>query len=68
MPDWYGMNWDAFWDGITGLIRLPDTLVFEGWHLYKARCPEDARVLERLMEAYCREAGSSCQVIYRYFR
>lgn len=68
MPDWYGMNWDAFWDGITGLIRLPDTLVFEGWHLYKARCPEDARVLERLMEAYGREAGSSCQVIYRYFR
>jgi len=23
-PDFYGMNWNAFWDAITGLVELPD--------------------------------------------
>ena len=68
LPEWYGMNWDAFWDGITGLIRLPDILILEGWHVYKARWPEDARVMEGLLDRYNREAKDACQVIYRYYR
>ncbi|WP_231037507.1 barstar family protein, partial [Pectinatus frisingensis] len=24
MPDFYGMNWDAFWDAITGLGFMDD--------------------------------------------
>ena len=30
-PDFYGLNWDAFWDAITGLVELPDKLVLIGW-------------------------------------
>lgn len=25
-PDFYGKNWDAFWDAITGLVEMPATL------------------------------------------
>jgi len=25
-PEWYGGNWDAFWDAITGLVEMPETL------------------------------------------
>ncbi|WP_078662734.1 barstar family protein [Streptomyces bicolor] len=23
LPDFYGRNWNAFWDAITGLVALP---------------------------------------------
>ncbi|MFK1128324.1 barstar family protein [Pseudomonas aeruginosa] len=29
-PDWYGRNWDAFWDSITGLVDMPEVLEFQG--------------------------------------
>lgn len=29
-PEWYGKNWDAFWDAITGLVRLPERMVVRG--------------------------------------
>ncbi|MGE1042627.1 barstar family protein [Bacillus wiedmannii] len=29
-PDFYGENWDAFWDAISGLIELPTTVQFIG--------------------------------------
>ena len=33
-PEFYGMNWDAFWDAITGLVELPKRLVIKGWQKY----------------------------------
>lgn len=30
-PEFYGMNWDAFWDTITGLVELPERLMIKGW-------------------------------------
>ena len=27
-PGFYGMSWDSFWDAITGLVELPEELVF----------------------------------------
>ena len=29
-PDFYGENWDAFWDSITGLVELPNEIYFVG--------------------------------------
>nr|WP_257207653.1 barstar family protein [Bacillus cereus] len=30
-PDFYGENWDAFWDCITGSVfPLPNKIIFEG--------------------------------------
>ena len=25
-PSYYGMNWDTFWDSITGLVEMPHDL------------------------------------------
>jgi ribonuclease inhibitor len=44
-PEWYGHNWDAFWDGITGLVEMPARLQFLGWTIFEARLPHDARYL-----------------------
>lgn len=29
-PDFYGNNWDAFWDAITGLVEMPYEVEFVG--------------------------------------
>jgi len=68
MPDFYGMNWDAFWDGITGLIQLPDMLILEGWHIYKKRQSEDAQIFERIMKRYNElKTYKFCECIYKYY-
>lgn len=33
-PGWYGRNWDAFWDSITGLVAMPLHLHLIGWRLF----------------------------------
>ncbi|HHP1052938.1 barstar family protein [Bacillus cereus group sp. BfR-BA-01354] len=35
-PDFYGENWDAFWDAISGLIELPTTVQFIGMKQFDA--------------------------------
>jgi ribonuclease inhibitor len=29
-PGWYGCNWNAFWDAITGLVAMPRRLRLVG--------------------------------------
>ncbi|ATB56928.1 hypothetical protein NY98_19115 [Xanthomonas citri pv. fuscans] len=57
-PGWYGRNWDAFWDAITGLVEMPEQLVLDGWQQFSQRMPEDAQLickcLEDLSEMYPR--------------
>ncbi len=63
MPDFYGMNWDAYWDGITGLIPMPDRIILRGWDIYKEKQPVDAAAFEKIMARYTRLYGH-CQCIY----
>ncbi|MGN6151144.1 MAG: barstar family protein [Lysobacteraceae bacterium] len=44
-PGWYGCNWDAFRDAITGLVEMPEKLHFPGWTAFEARMPDEARHL-----------------------
>lgn len=44
-PDFYGMNWDAFWDAITGLVELPNSITFEGWKHLKKLLPKDTQII-----------------------
>lgn len=44
-PGWYGRNWDAFWDAITGLVEMPHRLRFVGWADFADRNPRDAKQL-----------------------
>ena len=48
-PTWYGQNWDAFWDAITGLVEMPETLEFSGWGIFSGRLPRDARMLRQCL-------------------
>ncbi|KAA0946941.1 MULTISPECIES: barstar family protein [unclassified Pseudomonas] len=48
-PDWYGQNWDAFWDAITGLVEMPITLQLSGWDIFSEHLPQDARLLQQCL-------------------
>ncbi|MCP2256653.1 Barstar, RNAse (barnase) inhibitor [Streptoalloteichus tenebrarius] len=56
-PLWYGRNWDAFWDAITGLTPLPLEIVFEGWQQMRGRLPEAATMLQRILDEYNEQFG-----------
>ncbi|MFJ6295375.1 barstar family protein [Streptomyces griseoviridis] len=51
-PDFYGMNWDAFWDAITGLVNIPDHVSFLGWEQLAADVPRGAAMLRRALDDY----------------
>ncbi len=57
-PAFYGMNWDAFWDAVTGLVEMPHTLVFTGWTELDRRLPEAAASLQDCLAQYGRTASS----------
>ena len=48
-PSFYGMNWDAFWDAITGLVHMPQQLELRGWQDFATRLPADAALLQRIL-------------------
>jgi ribonuclease inhibitor len=64
-PDFYGMNWDAFWDSITGLVDLPESITFEGWYKLKSILPEDSQILVNLLTEFNEKYPLwKCNVIY----
>ncbi|MGO9816113.1 MAG: barstar family protein [Terriglobales bacterium] len=48
-PDWYGSNWDAFWDAITGLVEMPSELRFVHWPDFESRLPREAAFLRNAL-------------------
>nr|WP_251373809.1 barstar family protein [Janthinobacterium sp. JC611] len=55
-PSFYGMNWDAFWDAITGLVDMPQQLELRGWPAFAARLPHDAAILQRCLARLAQNA------------
>ncbi|MET8224761.1 barstar family protein [Streptomyces sp. NPDC004082] len=51
-PDFYGMNWDAFWDAITALVSIPEHVRFLGWDHLEAGVPDGAAMLRRALDDY----------------
>ena len=49
-PGWYGCNWDAFWDAITGLVDMPLKLQISGWQAFSSHLPRDARLMQKCLE------------------
>jgi len=64
-PDWYGANWDALWDAITGLVELPAEVVFTGWAGFAARTPETAGTLRRILDRYEAQRVGPTRFTYR---
>ena len=64
-PGWYGGNWDAFWDAITGLVEMPQMLRLLGWEQLSRRLPHDAGLLEQcLTEMRIRYPQLASEVTY----
>jgi RNAse (barnase) inhibitor barstar len=62
-PAFYGKNWDAFWDSITGLVEMPRRLVITGWSNVASRWPKDAEImLGCLRDLNEQHPSSSCEV------
>ncbi|WP_257572793.1 barstar family protein [Janthinobacterium sp. UMAB-56] len=55
-PSFYGMNWDALWDVITGLVEMPQQLELRGWPAFAARLPHDAALLQRILARMAQDA------------
>jgi len=64
-PDWYGANWDAFWDAITGLVEMPLNLHLIGWHELSQRLPRESKLLQSCLQKMATEYPElSAQVRY----
>jgi len=64
-PGWYGCNWDAFWDAITGLVEMPELLEIENWKIFSARLPDEAKHLETCLQEMAEEfPQSASKVVY----
>ena len=64
--DFYGCNWDAFWDAITGLVSMPEIFRLKDWDILARKLPEDAKIfLECLLRAKLEYPNSSaCIELY----
>lgn len=51
-PKFYGNNWDALWDSITGLVEMPNKLILYNWDQFQTELPKDANTLRELVEDY----------------
>jgi ribonuclease inhibitor len=47
LPDFYGHNWDAFWDSITGMIELPANIEFIGSQKLRLALPSSYQQLQK---------------------
>lgn len=65
-PDFYGMNWDAFWDAVTGLVEMPKIIIFHGWENATCQLPADVAIMKELLEKLNEKHPSwGCKVEYR---
>ncbi|HDR8065350.1 TPA: barstar family protein [Bacillus cereus] len=51
-PDFYGENWDAFWDCITGFVDLPKKMIFNGWSELEKRLTRDTEIMKECLLDY----------------
>jgi ribonuclease inhibitor len=64
-PQFYGMNWDAFWDAITGLVEMPKKLVINGWENLEKQIPNDAQTMKKLLEKLNKDYPEwGCEIYY----
>ncbi|MFF9839264.1 barstar family protein [Streptomyces sp. NPDC013740] len=62
-PSFYGMNWAAFWDAITGLVEMPSELRFVHWAVLECRAPAAASARRRQL-ARCEESSAGIDIAF----
>lgn len=66
-PDYYGENWNAFWDVITDVdfITLPDSITFVGYSFLEKKLSEEAKCLKVCLGEYNEENYvKKCNLIF----
>ncbi|MFC6339529.1 ribonuclease inhibitor [Pseudomonas sp. CCM 7891] len=63
-PDWYGQNWDAFWDAITSLVEMPITLELAGWSGFSQRLPREATLMQQCLAQMTAEYPDLAPEVY----
>ena len=64
-PEWYGHNWDAFWDSITGIVEMPENIRFVRFDKLAATLPDDAAQLKRCLdEMAAQQPASASAIVY----
>ncbi|OON65862.1 barstar family protein [Hymenobacter sp. CRA2] len=53
--DWYGANWDAFWDSIVAIVEMPEQLTLTNWQEFAEHCPRDMQILRQVIQDYAVE-------------
>jgi ribonuclease inhibitor len=51
-PDWYGANWDAFWDCITAVVPMPAEVRLVNWQGFAQAYPRDMDILQKVLQDY----------------
>lgn len=54
-PDFYGHNWDAFWDSITGLVEMPKKIEFIGTDAMRHKMPFELNQLQTCFKELTKE-------------
>ena len=65
LPDYYGKNWDAFWDVIESENVLPEQLILHNWSALENNLPREAKLLKQCLIDYQNKKPSlPCNVVY----
>jgi RNAse (barnase) inhibitor barstar len=59
LPNYYGRNWDAFWDVIASGGVLPNQLYLIGWSKFESRLPREAKMMQQCLTDYQNEKSLS---------
>jgi ribonuclease inhibitor len=51
-PNWYGPSWDAFWDAIIAVVKMPDEVILRNWQDFAQACPKDMLILRQVIADY----------------
>src|SRR6185503_2258586 len=61
-PDWYGHNWDAFWDLVSSSCPLPEQIVIRGLDHVERALPEEAEKMLSCFGDYNNNSNNICVV------
>ncbi|WKK83579.2 barstar family protein [Marivirga arenosa] len=51
-PEFYGNNWDAFWDSITGIVEMPNVLTLTNWDKFENTFEKESKILKEIIADY----------------
>jgi len=64
-PNFYGENWDSFWNTITCLVELPSKIEFIGWSELEKKLPEDSKIMKEYLIEHNQEFPDwKCEFLY----